>query len=224
MDQNKIKSLSPSENLLAGMIGGTLETFIQMPLISYKFNLQTGNKIPSNIFGFYRGIIPQISTVAPITAFQMSTNCSLNNLFFKSNDSDGKKIGIACLTGVISSIFYTIPKDFNSVHYNIGSVTKGYNLLDDSIHLLDGFFPVITPSINSATERLGDVYFDVDKFTYEIVALTQAQIDQTVTETAKDDFKNNLDGVFAYATTPDGLNEYAIKIGNDGKIVTVLIP
>jgi len=118
------------------------------------------------------------------------------------------------------TIFYTVPKDFNSAHYNIGSVTKGYNLLDDSIHLLDGFFPVITPSIDVATERLGSIYFDVDKFTYEVIALTQAEIDSDI----KDEFKNNLEGAFAFATTPDGLNEYAIKIGNDGKIVTVLIP
>ena len=59
---------------------------------------------------------------------------------------------------------------------------------------------------------------------YEIIPLTQVEIDGEVIKLAKDDFKNNLEGVFAIATTPDGLNEYAIKIGNDGKITTVLIP
>ena len=68
------------------------------------------------------------------------------------------------------------------------------------------------------------MYFDVDKFTYPIEAIPQAEIDAQVIKVAKDEFKNNLDGVFSYATTPDGTKEYAIKIGNDGKISTVLIP
>jgi hypothetical protein len=38
-----------------------------------------------------------------------------------------------------------------------------------------------------------------------------------------DEFKSNLEGVYAYATAPDG-SEWALKVGNDGKSVSVLIP
>jgi hypothetical protein len=61
-------------------------------------------------------------------------------------------------------------------------------------------------------------------FDYEIIPFTQAELDAKAIAAAKDDFKNNQAGAFAFATTPDGTKEYAIKIGNDGKIVTVLIP
>ena len=105
-----------------------------------------------------------------------------------------------------------------------GQRTDGYQTLPTETHIADGFFDVIVPTYDSSIERLGALFFDVDKFTYPIEAIPQAEIDEAIVKLAKDDFKNNLEGVFAYATTPDGLNEYAIKIGNDGKIVTVLVP
>ena len=66
--------------------------------------------------------------------------------------------------------------------------------------------------------------FANNKFTQRVYNFTQAEIDALNTQTVKDEFKNNLTGAFAFATTPDGTKEYAIKIGNDGKIVTVLVP
>ncbi len=43
------KYLSASEHLLAGIVGGTIEIFIYMPLISYKFNSQSNNPMTKNI-------------------------------------------------------------------------------------------------------------------------------------------------------------------------------
>jgi hypothetical protein len=116
-----------------------------------------------------------------------------------------------------------IPKSFYSLNYNIGQRTDGYQTLDNSIHESDGFFDYVEPVYNALTQKLGDIYFNVNVFTKPVINLTQAEIDATNIKAAKDDFKNNLTGVFAYATTPDGSKEYAIKIGNDGKIVTVLV-
>lgn len=58
------------------------------------------------------------------------------------------------------------------------------------------------------------------KIYYNIVPFTQQEID--VKE--KEKFKNDITGAFAFATTPDGTKEYAIKIDDSGKLQTVLIP
>jgi hypothetical protein len=116
-----------------------------------------------------------------------------------------------------------IAKSFYSINYNIGQRTDGYQTLDNSIHESDGFFDYVEPVYNALTQKLGDIYFNINVFTKPVINLTQAEIDAIGVKVAKDEFKNNLTGVFAYATTPDGTKEYAIKIGNDGKIVTVLV-
>ena len=113
-----------------------------------------------------------------------------------------------------------IPNSFYSPTHEIGQRTDGYHTLSNSIHESDGFYDVVTPVYDVATQKLGAIFFDVDNFTFSIVALTQVELDSKI----KDEFKNNLEGVFAFAITPDGTKEYAIKIGDDGKIVTVLIP
>ena len=88
-----------------------------------------------------------------------------------------------------------------------------------------GFRDVIILTVLE-TQKLGEMYFDIpnDVWTYYIIDKTQTEINAELIAKTKDEFKNNLTGVFAYAWTPDGTKEYAIKIGNDGKIVTVLIP
>ena len=40
-----------------------------------------------------------------------------------------------------------------------------------------GFYELITPSINASLQYLGDIYFDVDKFTYEILDYTAEEIE-----------------------------------------------
>jgi hypothetical protein len=119
----------------------------------------------------------------------------------------------------------------NKLHFQSEFINK--NKFNDTVGVKDatdqqwydwGFRERVVPTI-SDTEKLGDVFYDSvsDTITYPIINKTQAVIDKELIDKAKSDFKNNLEGVFAYATTPDGTKEYAIKIGNDGKIVTVLI-
>jgi hypothetical protein len=127
-----------------------------------------------------------------------------NSKFFK-NDSVG------------TIVIKKIPKKFHGVEdINAGGYEKRTDL-----HLADGFKQVIKPPFDKDTQELGAVIpNDESTFTYEVLLSSQ----ETLDEKFKDDFKNNLDGVFAYAITPDGTKEYAIKIKNDGKIQTVLIP
>ena len=117
-----------------------------------------------------------------------------------------------------------IPKSLYSPTYFSGQRTDGYQTLDVSIHQADGFYNVVVPVYDSATQRLGALFFDVDKFTYSVEAIPQVEIDEAIVKAAKDDFKNNLEGVYVYAIAPDGA-EWALKIGNDGKPASsVLIP
>ena len=89
-----------------------------------------------------------------------------------------------------------------------------------------GFREYVIPVYNTETQYLGTFFYDdiSDTITLSVLNKTQVEIDAELIVKTKDKFKNNLTGVFAYAWTPDGTKEYAIKIGNDGKIVTVLIP
>lgn len=116
-----------------------------------------------------------------------------------------------------------IPKSLYSPTYLVGRRTDGYQTLPTATHEADGFFDVIIPTYDTSIERLGALYFDVDKFTYPIEAIPQAEIDEAVVKAAKDEFKSNLEGVFQFATTPDG-REVALKLGDDLKITTTLIP
>jgi hypothetical protein len=70
-----------------------------------------------------------------------------------------------------------LPKYFNSLTYNSGRRTDAYHKLSNAIHEADGFYDIVTPSFDQATEKLGALYFDVDKFTYPIVVKTQEEQD-----------------------------------------------
>jgi len=72
--QRKIRAaLSPHENMLVGMAGGTLETFTFMPLLTWKFCSQEKRPYP-RFPGMYRGVFVQVGSVAPLTATQMVAN------------------------------------------------------------------------------------------------------------------------------------------------------
>lgn len=63
-------ALSPVENMVAGAIGGALEISIQMPILTYKLCIQEGRALPTTVGGWYRGVVAQAGTVAPMTALQ----------------------------------------------------------------------------------------------------------------------------------------------------------
>jgi hypothetical protein len=104
------------ESLLSGIIGGTSETFIQMPLLTYKFCRQNNTKFPTTFKGWYRGALIQSYNIAPITAIQMMTNNMLTKFIVRDNIVTYKqKIGIASLAGGLSAFLYT-PIDFITIH------------------------------------------------------------------------------------------------------------
>jgi len=54
--------------------------------------------------------------------------------------------------------------------------TLGYDELEDSEHFLDGWKQVITPNYDSTIQRLGTLLENENDFTYEIIALTDEEI------------------------------------------------
>ena len=113
------KKILPYESLLIGIISGTIDSFVQMPLLTYKFSKQNGIKLPNNIRGWYRGALIQTYNVAPITAFQMFTNNILTKTIIKEEEIKNKdKILIASLSGGISSLLYS-PIDLITIQQQI---------------------------------------------------------------------------------------------------------
>lgn len=66
--------------------------------------------------------------------------------------------------------YTTIPKAW-------GSVIAGFNLLPASDWEAAGFYDVVTPSYDSATQKLGDLEWDADSstFTYPVINKTWTQ-------------------------------------------------
>src|SRR5210317_1134744 len=66
--------------------------------------------------------------------------------------------------------YTTIPKAW-------GSVISGFNLLPSSDWEAAGFYDVVTPSYDSATQKLGDLEWDADSstFTYPVINKTWSQ-------------------------------------------------
>ena len=79
--------------------------------------------------------------------------------------------------------FGSIPTSFAGVSKNYQR-TDMYQTLSNAIHEADGFFDVVTPAYDEATQKLGAIFFNVTEFTYPIVAKTQQE---------QDDYQQDLD-------------------------------
>jgi hypothetical protein len=141
-----VQKLSSSQNLLVGMFSGTCETFLQMPLITWKICQQNGNPFPKTIGGWYRGVMIQTASIAPITAFQVWTNSILTNTFINNSKiTSSEKISIAALSGGLSSVIYS-PVDLITIHQQKTkkSMIKTSNMIFKNNGLLSlwkGIFP-----------------------------------------------------------------------------------
>ena len=72
--------------------------------------------------------------------------------------------------------FGSIPTSFAGVSKNYQR-TDMYQTLSNAIHEADGFYDVVTPTVDPAIEKLGAIFFNVTEFTYPIVAKTQQEQD-----------------------------------------------
>lgn len=93
--------------------------------------------------------------------------------------------------------FQTIPHSFYSLNYNQNQRTDGYNLLEEEIHIQDGFLDLITPEIND-NEKLGEIIFDTDKFIYEVLELPEPTQEEIQNLEFQQYLKRKYDGEQAY--------------------------
>jgi len=111
--------LSEPENFAVGIVGGTTETCVLMPVLTWKFCSQEGRPLPRSVGGFYRGVAVQAGNVAPITAVQMFLNGLFEKQVFGATDAkplnDLQKVGAACMAGACSSVIYS-PVDLTMIH------------------------------------------------------------------------------------------------------------
>jgi len=100
--------LSPFMNIAVGGCGGMIETYVQMPIITWKYCTQEGRKFPTTVPGWWRGGIVQSSSVAPITAFQVMVNGILEKLVTGGTRdvTPMENLGTALLAGAASGLVY----------------------------------------------------------------------------------------------------------------------
>jgi len=110
------KPLSADENLVVGMAGGTLETCLLMPVLTWKFCSQEGRPYPK-FPGMYRGVAVQAGNVAPLTASQMVINGLLERALTGSSGralSDLEALGCGLGAGACSAVLYA-PVDLTMI-------------------------------------------------------------------------------------------------------------
>jgi len=142
-------SLTEMENLAVGAIGGTIETTVQMPFLTWKFSVQEGRPLPTSFAGWFRGVGIQAGMVAPITAIQVTANGMLEKTVLAGQIrslTDTEKIACGASAGVISATVYS-PVDLICIQQQklglsmadtVGHIAKTYGLHS----LMRGFMSV----------------------------------------------------------------------------------
>jgi len=99
-------SLPPIWGAVAGGISGMVEVAIQQPTIAFKNALQQGRPIPKNPIEWYRGVVINGVSIAPITAIQFGINNLLaaNALKSKPELSNADRLGFALTSGALSGL------------------------------------------------------------------------------------------------------------------------
>jgi len=66
-------------------------------------------------------------------------------------------------------------KTYNSLPKSWGNIIGGFDTLSDEDAQSYGFYNVVIPNYNSATQQLGNIYFDTDSFTYDVSSKTWSE-------------------------------------------------
>ena len=93
------------------------------------------------------------------------------------------------INGTITK-FSKIPNNWNGV--------INYNSVNNTVmQVADGWKDVVNPTYNTATQKLGGLILDEPNYTYEVIDLTQIEIDALVNENqennAVDSYAKNID-------------------------------
>lgn len=180
---------------MVGGIGGTIETSIQMPLITWKICVQEGRAYPTAIREWYRGVFINASSLSPITAVQCYANQLLQTFLLtmvnKTNKlSEIEQLGCSAGAGAISALIYgpvdlmviqqqkyvaSLSSTFNIIREKYGALKIYRGLLScmvrESVYTMGylGVAPVIHDRLLESQSSYGD-YFRENRITTSIVS------------------------------------------------------
>jgi hypothetical protein len=93
------------QSIFIGSIAGAVEVLADHPLWTIKTRLQQGKSFTLNPSVLYRGMLPNIASMAPITALQVGLDSLVRKVLFKDADlSDKQRMASAFIAGVGSSL------------------------------------------------------------------------------------------------------------------------
>lgn len=243
-------SLTSTENLAVGALGGALETCLQMPVLTYKFCVQEGRALPTAIPGWYRGVAVQAGTVAPITAIQFMFNGILQNALLRRGDgsnitrslSDGETIVAAAGAGAISAFAYT-PVDLLTIQqqklqmdlwgtaktlvqrHGFGSLYRGFSacVAREALYTAGylGLAPLITARLVQDSPYLGDRPLAAS-ILGACTAGTLAAITTHPVDTAKTCLQSDIQGVKWKSTF--GSMRVLVREGGIGNLYRGMVP
>lgn len=104
--QQKTRSLTVAESLFSGSIAGAVEVLVDHPLWTIKTRMQSGKSFTLNPNILYRGILPNATSMIPITGIQVGLNrCSQILCFSHSVElSTTQRLSSAFMAGVASAV------------------------------------------------------------------------------------------------------------------------
>lgn len=100
------------QSIITGSVAGAAEVLVDHPLWTIKTRLQRGEPFTLNLSLLYRGILPNVLSMVPITAMQVTLNTSLQKLCYRdtNNLSSFQRVASAFVAGVASA-FVTCPTE-----------------------------------------------------------------------------------------------------------------
>jgi hypothetical protein len=152
-----------------------------VPLITFKICVQDGRALPRSMGGWYRGVVANASSLAPITAAQVAVNGALERAVTSGGAralTDIEQIGVAMGAGALSAALYS-PVDLTVIQQGKMALGPGATIsrvvreggamkmwrgtmscaARESIYTAGylGLGPVLTAKIKAARPELGDV-------------------------------------------------------------------
>lgn len=215
--------LSEFEALLVGAIGGTIETSLQMPLITWKICVQEGRPYPTVMREWYRGVFINASSLSPITAVQCYANQLLQTILLTMATKDARlselqQLGCSAGAGAISALIYgpvdlmviqqqkfvaSLSDTFNIIRNQYGALRVYRGLVScmvrESIYTMGylGVAPVIQDRLTASQGEWGD-YFRENKITTSIASAIMggsfAAVLTHPVDTAKTCVQSDLEG------------------------------
>lgn len=185
--------LSEFEALMVGAIGGTIETSLQMPLITWKICVQEGRPYPTALREWYRGVFINAASLSPITAVQCYANQLLQTLLLSmttSKLSEVQQLSCSAGAGAVSAFIYgpvdlmviqqqkyvsSLSGTFNTIRQKYGAL-KVYRglfscMVRESIYTMGylGVAPVIQDRLLTSDGSYGN-YFRTNKIATSILS------------------------------------------------------